>query len=85
VVAHEVGHVKGKHGWLLLSFIIFSMIVIPSSLMVNTFSAIIVGLGFMLILYKAIRYAEHKADLFSAKIVGNEQMVLALTKITEYN
>lgn len=54
--------------------------------MVNTFSAIIVGLGFMLILYKVIRYAEHKADLFAAKIVGNEQMVvLALTKITEYN
>ncbi len=95
IIAHELGHVKEKHNFIigLLSIAVFvfwvaffRFVEFPK-LSPYMFIAVVaaVFLIYMLLLARLMVYFEFRADRFAAKMVGKDVYVRALSKLAEVN
>ncbi|NJE08348.1 hypothetical protein E3E31_07395 [Thermococcus sp. M39] len=99
VIAHEIGHIKGRHLWInamiAIGWFVFWMGVVfllaklnvdilsPAVFFGVFFSAYI--LYFVVIQGKISMRNEFKADEFAAKVVGKETVIKTLEKLAEVN
>ncbi|WP_342452644.1 M48 family metalloprotease [Thermococcus stetteri] len=98
VIAHEVGHIKGKHLWINagvaiswfafwggLVFLLYRLFKHPSPALVSSMFLFSYFFYTMFIQGKVSMRNEFKADEFAAKIVGKEVMIRTLEKLGRTN